>query len=397
MLKHIFICISLLNLCLSIYIPMEKDSKYGEDICGYTDKNGDYAVKPCDKGKYCVLPRNSAMSSLAICQDVPTVQTGLSSLDEDCSSDFDCEYNLKCRGKKCKRKDDCTFSNQFPYKTKNAGNYQCDEKAPEGYCTYKEYTNTGTKTSHSSPPNKFHICGVYTYHKDTDNTYYQKDTKYAYIGSVDNGEYVSDKVLCKSGFTLYYYPNGDLEDPYTGTASSSPNSMEKRCVTPVAIDHNDKLSDSCVIYYKEKEDDTEVKKYNVDELKYHFDDSPSDPNYPYTNYYNKKSELCGYDDFTIKIKLQKFKEYNDKITEEEREKCGDLRSNNQNLRYICDNKELIKLWYFYEHPEDYIVFNGREKLLVVLNHLIQREFPLYQFSNFLKINYIFILLLLLCF
>lgn len=212
---------------------------------------------------------------------------------------------------------------------------------------------------------------------------------------MENGEFVSDKDLCKSGFILYYYANGNLEDPYTGTTSPSPNSMKKRCVTPIAIDHNDKLSDSCVIYYKEKEDDTEVKKYNVDELKYHFDDDTS--TITYTEYYYKKNELCGYNDFTIKIKLQKFKEYNDKITDEQREKCGDLRSNTKNLRYVCDNKELIKLWYFYEHPEDYIVFNGREKLLVVLNHLIQREFPLYQISNLLKINYIFILLFLLCF
>ena len=396
MLKHIFISISLFISCLQIdYVPMEKDSKYGDDICGYYDKNGDYAVKPCDKGKYCVLPSGSPSSSLAICQDVPTIQTGLSSLDEDCSSDFDCEYDLKCRGKKCKILNDCTLSNEFPYKSGNSQGYNCDVKAPEGYCEYTEYTNTGTKISHSSPPNKYHICGVYTYHPDTNNIYSQKDIKYAYIGSVDNGEYVKDKVLCKSGFTLYYYPNGDLADPYTGTGVST-NSMKKRCVTPIAIDHNDKLSDSCVIYYKEKDDDTEIKKYNVDELKYHF--STINPNpIPNSQYDTVKNELCQYNDFTIKIKLQKFKEYNDKITEEEREKCGDLRSGYKNLRYVCDNKELIKLWYFYEHPNDYIVYNGREKLLVVLNHLIQTEFPLYQFSHLLKINYLIILLFLLCF
>ena len=395
--KHIFIFISLFILCLSFdYIPMEKDSKYGDDICGYYDKNGDYAVKPCDSGKYCVVPTGSASSSLAVCQDVPSIQTGLSSLDEDCSSDFDCEYNLKCRGKKCKLSYDCTNSNQFPYKNSNHGGYYCAEKAPEGYCQYREYTNTGSNTYHSSPPTKFHICGVYTYHPDANNIYSLKDIKYAYIGSVDDGEYVSDKVLCKSGFALYYYPDGYLEDPFTGTSGSSTNTMKKRCVTPIAIDHNDKLSSSCVIYYKEKDDDTEIKKYNVDELKDHFSTTPISPS-DTSDFDNIKNELCKYDDFTIKIQLQKFKEYNDKITEEQREKCGDLRSDSKNLRYVCDNKELIKLWYFYEHPNDYIAFNGREKLLVVLNHLIQREFPLYQFSHILNINYLIILLFLLCF
>ena len=367
---------------------MKKDSKYGDDICGYYDKNGDYYVKPCDSGKYCVTPSTSLSSStLSVCQDVPVIEGGLSSLDGDCSTDFDCEYGLECKGKKCKLSYDCN-TNEYPFRWNSVGGYTCEKKAPEGYCQYIEITTTERKTYKSSPPSKLYYCGVYTFNNEGNNLYSVKDIKYAYIGSVDNGEYVNDKILCKSGFALYYFPNGYLEDPYNGNSGSS-NNMYQRCVTPTAIDKQDKLSSSCVIYYKDKDEDTEIKKYNVDELQDHSSSLPNS-----FSYYS--SQLCQYDDFTFKIKIQKFKEYTDKITDEQREKCGDLRTNS-NLRYTCDNKDLIKSWYFYEKPGDYILYNGREKLLVVLNHLIQREFPLYQFSQILKINYLITLLFLLCF
>lgn len=393
MFKHILIFILLFFLCLSDFVPMKKDNQYGDDVCGYYDKNnGDYYVKPCDNGKYCVTPSISVsstpsltVSTLSVCQDVPKIETGLSSLDGDCSSDFDCEHGLECKAQKCKLPNDCP-NNEYPYK--GSSGYSCAEKAPEGYCEFLEYTNTVTKHYHSSPPTNLHKCGVITFNPEGNNIYSKKDTKYAYIGSVDSGEYVEDEKLCKSGFTLYYYPNGYLKDPN----SANSNQMFKRCVTPIAIDKQDKLSSSCVIYYKEKDEDSELKKYNVDELKDHLAELSSF----HTSFTDFKSELCEYDDYTFKIKMQNFKEYTDKITDEQREKCGDL-STDSNLRYTCDNKDLIKYWYFYEKPQDYILYNGREKLLVVLNHLIQREFPLYQFSQILKLNYLFILLFLICF
>lgn len=389
MFKQIFISLSLFILCLSDFYPMEKDNKYGDDVCGYYDKNNfnDYYVKPCDSGKYCVTPTPSLQSSsLSICQDVPIIESGLSSLDGDCSSDFDCEYNLECIAKKCKYSIDCG-NNEYPYKQNGVGGYRCGEKAPEGYC---HFLDTNRKNFYSSPPTNLHYCGVYTFNPEGNNIYSLKDTKYAYIGSVDSGEYVNDNKLCKSGFTLYYYPNGYLKDPN----SSNGNRMYKRCVTPIAIDKNDKLSESCVIYYKEKDEDSDIKKYNVDELKDHL--SSLSHIYATPDFDDLKEEFCSYDDFTFKIKYQKFKEFTDKINDDQREKCGDL-SENSNLRYKCDNKDLIKIWYFYEKPKDYILYNGREKLLVVLNHLIQREFPLYQSSQILNINYLFLLLFLICF
>lgn len=349
---------------------MEKKSEFGDDVCGYYDKNQNYYyVKPCDSGKYCVNP-DVGENYLSICQDVPKVEKGLSTLGEDCNSDFDCEVNLKCNGKKCTF--DCTNANEYPYRQNPLSGFYCAEKAPEGYCEYKEYKSDGTiKIYHSMPPNKLQKCGVITFHPEGNNYYTLKDTKYAYIGSVESGEYVNDKSLCKSGFTLYYYPEGYLDDPSTG----SPNQRRQRCVTPIDIDFNDKLAQSCVIYYKEKDGDTEIKKYNVDQ-------------------YNP-GNLCTNFNY-VKIRMEKFKEFNDKLTDDEREKCGDL-SIDSNYRYTCDNKDLIKSWYFYEHPEHYIVYNEREKLQVVLNHLIQKEFPLYQFSKILNIKNIITLIFLLYF
>ena len=395
MFKHILIFISLFLICLCDYLPMEKKSKYGDDVCGYYDKNGDYLVKPCDSGKYCVNPSSQTTSTLSFCQDVPKIENGLSTINEDCSTEFDCEYNLECKGQKCTHV--CTTANFYPYRAGSPGSgYSCNLKAAEGYCEYKEYTkdtlgNDVTNTYYGSPTNRLQICGVYTFNPKANNIYEQKDTKYAYIGSVDSGEYVSDETLCKSGFALYYYPNGYLEDPSTGNL----NRMYKRCVTPTSIDKKDKLTKSCVIYYKEKDEDNQIKKYNVDQLQNYF--GPSGTSSGTSSRFDSiENELCNYNDFTFKIKMEKFKEYNDKLTDEEREKCGDLRSGSK-YRYICDNKDLIKSWYFYENPYQYIVYNDREKLLTVLNHFIQKEFPLYQFSKILNIQYLITLLFLLYF
>ena len=49
------------------------------------------------------------------------------------------------------------------------------------------------------------------------------------------------------------------------------------------------------------------------------------------------------------------------------------------------------------YESKYIVYNDREKLLTVLNHFIQKEFPLYQFSKILNIQYLITLLFLLYF
>ena len=57
MLIKIICIIALLEFSLSedenpLFLPMKKDSKYGDDVCSYT-KDGKKYVRPCEKGKFC--------------------------------------------------------------------------------------------------------------------------------------------------------------------------------------------------------------------------------------------------------------------------------------------------------------------------------------------------------
>lgn len=330
-------------------------------------------VRACEKGKYCLNPQNGLY--LYLCQDVPTSEKGISTLNGDCSSNFDCEYNLKCVSSKCIFT--CNTAGESPYKHDDDSTYHCGKPAPEGYCENNEYSATGVATTtYGSPQHKYQKCGEYIFHPLGNNIYVLKDIKYAYIGSVDNGKYVKEPILCKSGFALPFYPNNNLED----LSTTNSNSMYYRCVTPISIDNNDKRSSRCVIYYKEKDEDTEIKRYNVDQLsRERLDSSVS------------SSGLCSFTNRELQISQQKFKEYSNTITDEQREKCGNLEDDKNS----CDNNELIKLWYFYKKPEDYILYNEREKLEPILNYLIQTEYHSYEFSRLININYFISLLFLL--
>lgn len=381
MLKPLFTFVSLFILCSSDYIPylpMNKKSKYGDDVCRYTEIKDSYPVtyvRACEKGKYCqdLTDQTLINNYFSLCQDVPTPEDGLSTINGDCSSNFDCEYNLECVSNKCTHT--CNNAGEVPYKHDGASSYSCGKPAPEGYCINNDFANS-SPTTYGSPKHKYQKCGLYTFYHTGSNIYQLKDTKYVHIGSVDNGEYVKDQELCKSGFALPFYPNNNLQDPST----SNSNYMFYRCVTPISIDDRHIRSSSCVIYYKEKDDDTEIKKYNVDQLngqRFYTDVSISN--------------LCNFSNRELQVSIQKFKEYCNTITDEQREKCGNL----GNDKISCDNNELIKLWHFYKKPEDYILYNEREKLEPVLNYVIQTEYHSYEFTRLININYFISLLFLL--
>lgn len=404
--KQIFILLSLFILCSSSLRPMEKNSKFGDDICKYEDGNYEY-VRPCEKGKYC-LDEDSGSNEFYVCQDLPEAQEGLNTVDEKCSSDFDCEDNLECVGGYCK------LVGCADYPLKVSGTFICmpsSQKAADGVCKSYGYTERSgfstfdtSKDKFGNPTGKSQFCGLLDFHNMGNQNYDIIEKKYAYVGSVENGKYVSDEILCKSGFALFYYPEGNLKDPYNGPAGGSTNKMYKMCVTPISIDHNDPLlstqkslpsspsSSSCVIYYKEKDEDTTIKKYNVDQL----------PNSLINSMYSSPSssfaqDLCYLTDYEFKIKFQNFKEYTYNLKEEERDTCGFLEGSTSSYRrYSCNNNALIKSWYFYKNPKSYVVYNNRKKLEVVLNYLIQKQYPSYEFSHILNINYLVVLLFLLC-
>ena len=382
MFKNIILFVCLIIVSKSdkdMYLPMEKNSKYGDDVCRYRDEDGYFYVRACEKGKYCAKGL-STISYLQVCHDLPTTSL-LSNLNQGkCTTTLECESGLLCNGNTCTK---CLSSSSL-VRVGEYGSYHCvpDSNKGTGFCKSVTLDSNNVATTKESFPESYKKCGKLTI-KEYPNTstvtytgiYYVSLNEYTYIGTVPDGEYVSNMELCESGFALPFYFGGVYDDPKSNSATSSENNeVYLRCVTPISI--NEAKTTYCSINYKIN--DGEPLNYNVDRI-------PTSYSSP-----NKIIGLCSEE--YIKIKSDNFREYSKSISEEERKTCGDLDGDN---KFTCENNALIKSWYFYKNPEKYILYNGREKLGKVLDYLIQGEYPSYSFSKFLNLKIIFLLILFL--
>ena len=403
MLIKIICIVALLEFSISEYdaetLPMDKDSKYGDDVCHYTDKKKKY-VKPCEKGKFCdenVIRtldyiRNKdniddvSNSSIGICREFPKISPIFTFNERGCTNDFECESPYKCIDNVCTQ--ECPTGKFLSY----AGCRDNSEKGSEGEICYELTINSvGVQDEKYSPPNANKECGkIVSFADNPLNTekgiYYVNKKGFVYPGEVEDGEYVTEDYFCKSGFALYFFKDGKTEDPRDTNASSGPNQMHLRCVTPISIssDYDSTLTPpswtTCLINYKIKEDG-EILRYNVLYL-------PSG----YSGTGSPIDDYCSdIDRDYIKLKSEKYREFYTKISEEERKTCGDLDDTN---KYTCENNGLIKLWYSYTNPKDYLNYNDRKKIGEVLDYKIQQQYPCYSLSQFLSIKFIYLLFLL---
>lgn len=375
-----------------IYLPMKKNHKYGKDICYYRefDEKLDYYtyyVKPCEKGKYCedVDPQ---LQPFGFCKDIPTNATQFPTLNQECATDNECPNTLKCDGT-CKK--ECTGVSsllvQYDY-----NNFQCINPSntitfDEKYCQYYQPKyNPGNEyvidrdSYNGKFPNKPKECGIISYIQISDKDYssptatsaftpftryFEQGRKWSYIGEAEDGEFVSDEKFCKSGYTLLFYPNGDTKNPddlhYNGNLIVN---MEKMCVTPIEIDDSNPVV-GCVITYKVK-DGAEHK-------------------------YRGSSTLCNDKDIVLKSKIYtEFIEEFNNSDDEDKINCYKLPQSSN-----CQNIKLLKLYYFYQHPNEYLFYNDRDDLEKVLHFKIQQAYPrYYEFTSYLNFNYIFFLLFL---
>ena len=387
MIKNIILiaCLIIISNCdKDFYIPMEKDSKYGADVCSYYDE-GHYYVKPCEKGKYCADNLANGISNLEICYDLPN-PSQLSNLNEGkCKTSFECDGELLCNGNTCT---ECPNTNEFRYGDFPYRNCISNTVKGSGYCSSVSLTASNRHDTKISTPESYKKCGKLTI-KEYPNTatenfngiYYIALDEYTYIGTVQDGEYVSDMELCESGFALPFYYGGLYDDPISPSATADTTQAEfrnrpyLRCVTPISVNQRS-TNNYCSITYKINDGDS--LNYNVDKI---------------ASSYTKINEFCSSSTKDlIRIKYDHFREYSKSITEDERKTCGDLEITN---KYTCENNGLIKSWYFYKNPEKFILYNGREKLEKVLNYLIQKEYPSYSLSKFLNNKIIFLLILFL--
>ena len=413
----LFICLVIIEQILTlpteedrteIYLPMKKDHKYGDDICYYREINEklDYAVyyvKPCEKGKYCE-DEVSSNQPFGFCRDIETNITDFPSLGDTCSTNGECQTGLICEST-CKKQCPATYGGISYTQIQNdndafscrPSNYQQFDDSV--FCQWYDITSYRSSDPKSFiPPDpdypylgKFpglpKECGIIRYKgiSDVDPTpegttyptytrYVEQGKEWCSIGEAKDGEFVTDKRFCKSGFTLKFYPNGDLVDPsYKPDLPDNLYRAEKdeMCVTPTQIDLSNPLA-GCIITYKGA--DGSEHKYNV--LKFYDDNSICDK------------------DLLIKTQIyQEFIEEFNNATDEDKKNCYKIPQDEEGN---CENIKLLQLYYFYHnHIKDYLFYKDRKDLEKVLHFKIQQTYHrYYELSNYLNLNYLLFFLIL---
>lgn len=378
---------SLLFLCfISVYssnafIPMKKNKYFKEDVCAYPDSSI-YYVKPCEEGKYCKMS-----DELGICQDVP-YKAQIKGLGDECSSDFECDFNLQCVSAKCTLPG-CTS----PYSVvKTHFGWTCQSNTEAGLCYNRDFSSSIPFTSTSQytiSHDYFQVCGKITFKVTSTSTnngklYEIEKIESAYIGTIEN-DFVSDERACKSGYALYFYPDGTLTDPGKDDYT---NHMYKKCVT---VNNIDKKGNSCIIQY-----DTD-KIYNVDQLSLRTDED--------RNNLISLSQNNGQLDFNLRnneyicnenllTKLEMFSKYINLFTVDKQKQCST--KENYNEPETCNDNEIRKWYYFYNNPDDYVFYYDEEnKHNEVVNFLLQAKYKSYISSTKLNIKYFISFLFLL--
>ncbi len=395
MFKYLFVFICSFSLFISdeIFYPMKKDSKLGEHICRYTERleNHDTKtyVKPCKEGKYCSSTSSGISTSgtsgssfnYYICKNI-TNRFPIKVYNEECESKFDCDTGLDCDNRRCTKS--CSDSSWKPYKTndnpsswdckspdssKESLNYFCNEFVSDNSATCKTGEKYEITPDYLKVKGILNIKGYYPYARETDKgqLYRTISIESSYKGTVDDGTFVMDYKACKSAFALFFYPDGTLKDPYTGSYGS--NDMYLMCVTLIDYD-----SDNNRVKYSINGNGEKI--YNKDQISSTYTGSTS-PTF----------------DATIVYKTELYKKYLEAFNKN-LEECQ--KTENYNAPNTCNVDEIAKWYYFYNHPNDYLFYyNEEEKYEDVIKYLIQKTYPFYQSSKFLNLKYLISLLFLL--
>ena len=386
MTKTIWILSILFMSVISVYyVPMKKEHEVGEHICRYqiNDTSNIY-VRPCEEGKYCAIKVPTSLTPnnweyLYTCENYTQTSFILKQLDETCDSTFDCDSGLICKQQKC-IKEDCDGTNQVAYR--GSSKWECTKKnlKDNNFYYFIDYEKGESSYSDTySPYSK--LEGEIKFYKLTDNIYTIESITNADYRGLDDGKFVSDKDTCKSGYYLYFYPDGSLTDPYSGTATNTKNTMYKMCVTFEGVNYSN--TGVCQIIYSINNGGN--KTYNVERLS---DKILADS----TSYSSFKNTAC----YPDKLKLKILQKYVEAMTEEKRAKCNNLETGNYKT---CKDDELTKWYYLYNNPNIYSLYYNEDEeddyYKIVVRHLIQSSYGYFQIGSMLNIKNAKILLLFL--
>ena len=234
--------------------------------------------------------------------------------------------------------------------------------------------------------------------------YEAEEIKTAYVGTVNDGDFVFDEKACKSGYALYFYGDGNLNAPYTGSSFYYRNYMYKRCVTLQDIEESS--SNNCKIKYSIGES-KDIKTYDVNKLNRKMTITNEEQNYffdqignsisNYHDYIDNNNELEKLCQSNIKTKLEIFKKYIEVFTEDFQSKCTKSERISDSYLETCGDNKLRKWSYLYANPSQYKIYYDEDKDEdgnEIINFLVQQAYPSYQSSGFLNIHYFICLLLL---
>lgn len=361
------------------YQKMKKSHGYDDDICEY-EYSSIYYVKPCEEGKFC-----KGYGDLSKCEELETpFQAKI--LGDSCSDDLECETNLICQNT-CTRS--CGNNNNLEAFKTHSGNYYCREKN-DRYTLYKKdfsgipdhaslisYLNSYTAPSPLvQSPSFFQIPGEITFFSRKDETASNYGTLYriskiesAYIGTLKDGTFVMNENACISGFALYFYPDGsDRVDPSRHT--SEVNYMYLRCVT-----------------LKDVNEEKKYVKYELEGKEYYYDYTVSaDTQKLDGNLIDVSGESINIQSYPL-IRNQLFSKYIGAFTKTKQEEC----ENNKKYleQYTCEDNEVRKWYYFYNHPEQYVLYyDEEEKDNDIMNFLLQKEYRTFISGNFLFMKFL---------
>ena len=354
----------------------QKTFNFGEGVCYYQDvshaSNFEY-VKPCESGKVCVSLGDSDydIRKCQISEFLPRT------LNDDCTKDEDCPGTLICSSsKKCSFDGDKPYSGYCPEgKVYDTTTYKCKEKTYGNMCV-KNDDNGAPEADYddNDTPIYFRECGLIELKKTTitnaGDHYFEKTVSKAFYCSAPDDSFVNDPLLCQSGFALYFYGNKEYKSkntPYSGR-----HEMFLRCVTVTGIDTENKII-----------------KYRIgdgDEQYYHLEEVTGSGSY-------KNDIQRSINELTM-TKLEIFQNYK-KRYDEIKEECKSLLYLDE--QETCRDDELRKWFYFYEHPEKYILYQNEPQ---VMEYLIQGSYKDYKAEHttdsigFLKINILLIFFIL---
>ncbi len=384
MLKYLLVFVSLISHSLLTFRPMSKRTiDFGGNVCLQIEYDGNTNfisyVKPCPTGKYCHSTESSG-NYLSTCETYTEI---IKTLGETCESDIECDIGLYCDSVDGTKKCTLTSTNTYLKTDSVSGDkiYYClsDKTAfytsgstpscdtlPSGVSSSK-YSSTKDSTTYTIPPGPYQVAGTITFKDRTTGDYESSSVDISDIGIVDTGRFVEDERACKSGFALPFYVSGSSGTLTRPDGVSSTNTF-KLCVDVKEVEED---SNNCRIKYSLS--DGVEKIYYLSKMNSYFTSTIS--------------SFCN----NLLTKLEMFKNYIEKL-EPIKAECKS--KNYYEEPFTCRNDELRKWWYFYYHPNEYMLYKDQTE---VEDYLLQAKYKTYTANKggFLFMNYLLCLLILL--